>query len=119
AEIEAVLNEFEPRLRSAAARDSSAAFSEQEQEVLTEGGLGPDDLRREAGEDPVIRTAAEYSSLLRASYSTEEAAAILRVNSSRIRQRVSREPRTLYGIRLVREWRIPKFQFDGKHLITG
>jgi len=25
----------------------------------------------------------------------------------------------LYGIRLVREWRIPKFQFDGKHLITG
>lgn len=114
AEIEAVRMELEPRLYS-----SAASLTEEEEKILAKGGLKDEDLRTSAEDNPLVRTAAEYANLVRDSYSTEEAATLLDVNSSRIRQRVARDPRTLYGIRLSHGWRIPRFQFDGRRLIPG
>jgi hypothetical protein len=114
AEIEAVRMELEPRLSS-----SAASLTAQEEKILVKGGLKDDDLRTSAKDNPLVRTAAEYANLVRDSYSTDQAATLLDVNSSRIRQRVARDPRTLYGIRLSHGWRIPKFQFDGRRLIPG
>ncbi len=51
------------------------------------------------------------------SLSTTEAAARLGVNSSRIRQRLL--ARTLYGFKDGGSWRVPEFQFDGDHLVSG
>jgi hypothetical protein len=53
------------------------------------------------------------------SYTAEQAADLLGVNASRIRQRLGGPSRTLYGIKPGKEWRIPKFQFEGRRLIPG
>lgn len=53
-----------------------------------------------------------YEMLLGRSYTLEEAARILKVNPSRLRQRLGQ--RTLYGIKDGRSWRVPRFQFDVK-----
>jgi hypothetical protein len=112
--IEAVRMELEPGSYS-----SAAALTEDEEKVLAKGGLKDEDLRSSAKDDPLVRTAAEYANLVRDSYSTEEAATLLDVNASRIRQRVARDPRTLYGIKLSNGWRIPRFQFEGRRLLPG
>src|SRR5439155_19546177 len=62
---------------------------------------------------------AEYADLLRDSYSAEQAARILSVNPSRIRQRLTATPRTLYGIKHGKSWRIPRFQFRQRRLVPG
>lgn len=111
AEIEAALEEFEPRMR--------APLTAEEAKVLVRGGAKVVAQGTTLEEDTRVRAAAAYSGLLRESYSTAEAANLLDVNTSRIRQRLSSQPPTLYGIRRGREWRIPKFQFSGKQLITG
>jgi hypothetical protein len=70
-------------------------------------------------EDPLARTAAEFAALLKTSLSTNEAARRLGVDASRIRQRLTSQSPTLYGIRLDSGWVIPEFQFDGHKLLTG
>jgi hypothetical protein len=76
-------------------RDLTAA----EIEALREGGfpLEGEDLGED---DPLARTAAEYAALVQTSLTTAAAAARLRVEPSRIRQRLTERPPTLYGIRL-------------------
>ncbi len=95
-------------------RDLTAA----EAEALRSGGF---DLTGEnLGEDgPLVQTAAEYAALLQSSLKTAAAAARLRVAPSRIRQRLTARPPTLYGIRLASGWRIPEFQFEGDELLHG
>ena len=51
------------------------------------------------------------------SLSTEEAAARLGVNSSRVRQRLL--ARTLYGFKDGAVWRIPSFQFEAGRTVPG
>lgn len=89
-----------------------------EVEALRSGGfdLAGEDLGED---DPLARTAAEYAALLTSSLTTAAAAARLRVASSRIRQRLTARPPTLYGIRLASGWRIPEFQFEGDELLHG
>jgi hypothetical protein len=69
--------------------------------------------------DPLARTAAEYAALLKTSLSTAEMAARLGVDSSRIRQRLSAHPPSLYGIRLESGWCLPDFQLDGDEVLPG
>ncbi|MFP5284909.1 MAG: DNA-binding protein [Thermoanaerobaculia bacterium] len=97
--------------------DPRADLSAPEVEALERGGfnLTPADLRKD---DPLARTVAEYAALLKSSLSTAEAAKRLRVDPSRIRQRLTSEPPTLYGIR-VSGWVLPAFQFDGDDLVPG
>jgi excisionase family DNA binding protein len=96
----------------------SSALTREEEAVLRSGGLRPDTL----GADErylLYRATAEYADLLRDSYTVEQAARQLGVNGGRVRQRLARRPRSLYGIRVGRTWRIPRFQFEKRRLVPG
>jgi hypothetical protein len=77
--------------------------------LLERGGLTfaplPDERR-----SPLARTAATYAALLATARAAAEAASLLGVDPSRVRQRLGQ--RTLYGIKTARGWRLPAFQFD-------
>lgn len=98
--------------------DPRPDLTQAEAQALEQGGfsLAPTDL---GTEDPLARTAAEYAALLKASLATAELAARLGVDPSRIRQRLTARPPTLYGIRLESGWVIPEFQLDAGRLIPG
>ena len=115
AEIDLVAGELvEPATR----RATAPALTDQEERVLRAGRLDPRPLA--PGERHLLhRATAEYARLLTDSYSVEEAAAALGVNGSRIRQRLTATSRTLFGIKLGKTWRIPKFQFHGRRLVPG
>src|SRR5215216_1811954 len=97
------------------ATDPGKEFSEEEIMALKEGGL--DLSPREAGPDPLAGTAAKYVALLASALTTREAAGVLEVGESRIRQRL-REG-TLYGVKAGRENRLPAFQFEGGREVPG
>ena len=66
------------------------------------------------------RSRIEYELLLRESLTLAAAAKALRVNPSRLRQRLTARPRTLFGIKEGRAWRLPKFQFEARgRLVRG
>ena len=90
--------------------DPGKEFSEEEIMALEEGGL---DLspREEGGPDPLARMAAKYVALLASALTTKEAAEVLEVGESRVRQRLGEG--TLYGVKAGRENRLPAFQFEG------
>jgi excisionase family DNA binding protein len=98
------------------ATDPGKEFSEEEIMVLEEGGL---DLspQEEAGPDPLARTAAKYVAVLASALTTKEAAEVLEVGESRVRQRL--RERTLYGVKSGRENRLPAFQFEGSKEVPG
>jgi transcriptional regulator with XRE-family HTH domain len=98
--------------------DPRADLTEVEAAALESGGftLEPANL---GDDDPLARTAAEYAALLNASLSTQAFAERLGVDPSRIRQRLTSEPPSLYGIRLHAGWVIPEFQLDGDRLLPG
>lgn len=99
--------------------DARSALTQGEVVALERGGLdlSPEDL---AEDDPLARTVTKYTALLETSLSTAEAAELLEVDRSRIRQRLTARPPTLYGIRLSDgSWRIPRFQFAERRLLPG
>ncbi|TXD35137.1 hypothetical protein FRC98_16840 [Lujinxingia vulgaris] len=75
----------------------------------------------EGENDPLASTIAAYSDVLAASLSTAEAARIMGVNASRVRQLLTASPARLYGIKpdARSSWRIPRFQFDTSGVIRG
>ena len=93
-------------------------LTEGEAAALERGGFDLEP-RAQGRDDPLVRSAAEYGALLRASLTTSEAAERLGVDSSRIRQRLGASPPTLYGIRSRSGWRLPAFQFHGDGLVPG
>lgn len=70
-----------------------------------------------AGNDPLIKSQAEYMALLEESLSAAEAAKFLHVDVSRVRQRL--RERSLFGIEYEGSWRLPRFQFERRHVIPG
>jgi hypothetical protein len=98
--------------------DPRADLTEVEAAALESGGfvLEPVDP---GDEDPLAQTATEYAALLHASLSTQAFAERLGVDPSRIRQRLTSVPPSLYGIRLQAGWVIPEFQLDGDRLLPG
>ena len=86
--------------------------------MLASGGLDTSPLRAGEGE-PLTETALEYARLLQSSLSVEQAAKLLGVNPSRVRQRLTGHPRTLYGIKEGKAWRVPRFQFAGRKPVPG
>jgi hypothetical protein len=85
-------------------------------EALRRMGLEPAPTP-DRGADPVARTAFEYAALVASSLTVPQAAARLRVDGSRVRQRLAE--RSLYGIRLPSGWRLPLFQFTEDGLVPG
>jgi hypothetical protein len=90
----------------------------EEIELLRSGGFS---TKREAlgSEDPVFRGALDFSALIVSAVSTKEAASLLEVDPSRIRQRLIGPRPTLYGVKWRGEWLLPRFQFAGKEEIPG
>ena len=123
--IEVAPEELDPMLREAISRlrrtlyrpNSRADLTREEARTLEQGNFMLDN--RQGVQDPLAQTVAEYAALLRSSLSTADAAKRLGVNPSRIRQRLTSEPPTLYGIRIGSCWYIPDFQFDGDKAIQG
>ena len=66
-----------------------------------------------------MRATLEFASLIGDAYTVQQAAQLLSVNPSRIRQRLTARPPTLYGIKDGGAWRIPEFQFHGRQLTKG
>lgn len=109
------VNDLQSTLRHSDPREE---LTPAEIETLQRGGfvVEPQDL---GDRDPLARTAALYAAILKTSLTTAEAAERLGVATSRIRQRLSSDPPTLYGIRTESGWRLPVFQFDGDGLLRG
>jgi hypothetical protein len=69
------------------------------------------------GGDPLAQSVADYMALLETSYTTSEASRHLKVDVSRVRQRL-REG-TLFGIEYDGERRLPRFQFERRQVLPG
>lgn len=118
AEIEVAVGEMLGAGVGTSGPTEASVLTAEEERVLASGGFDTSPLRAEETE-PLARTALEYARLLQSSLNVEQAAARLEVNPSRIRQRLAAEPRTLYGVKEGRSWRLPQFQFAGKKLVPG
>ena len=117
--LDEMVREAVTRLRRTLYRpDPRPDLTEAEVAALLRGGfvLEPTDL---GPEDPLVQTAAEFAALLKESLPTAAAAERLGVDPSRIRQRLTSDPPSLYGIRLDSGWVVPEFQLDGDKPIPG
>ncbi len=117
--LDSMVREAVSRLqRTLYRREPRADLTQAEAEALEEGGFVLEPAKS-AANDPLAQTVAEYAALLKSSLSTAEAAKRMGVDPSRIRQRLTSDPPTLYGSRIGASWYIPEFQFDGSDLIQG
>ncbi len=86
-------------------------LSAKDAELLDRAGF----IESPDGADPLEHTRVELELMLRTSATLEEAARELKVSTGRLRQRLSSQVRTLYGIKVGgRAWRLPRFQFAKK-----
>lgn len=88
-----------------------------EAELLVAGGLSP--VLPPGARDPVLGHALELAAILSTSLTVEQAAGLLRVNGSRVRQRLTAHPPSLYGVKHGRAWRLPRFQFSPHGELPG
>ena len=105
------------RMQSSPATQARPALSESEIDALKSVGANLDPWPTDDPRDPVTRTIADFMALIESSHSTAEVARFLRVDSSRVRQRI--RERSLYGIEYEGEWRLPRFQFERKRVLPG
>lgn len=110
-ELRGMLAEALEELTAELHLDSREELSAPELDVLASGGLDPEP--RGGGEDPLARGAAEYAALLETALDVNAAAERAGVSATRIRQRLNSAPRSLVGVRLGGNWRVPLFQFKG------
>jgi hypothetical protein len=101
----------------ASLRRSASDFSAAEAAALRSVGAFKDETPIDADNDPLIRSQAQYMALLEESVSAAEAAKLLHVDVSRVRQRL--RERSLFGIEHEGSWRLPRFQFERRLVIPG
>ena len=89
-----------------------------ELDALKAVGLSTAPFDEGSGRDPLTRSIADYMALLETSYTTTQAAKYLKVDASRVRQRL-REHSLLSGTDYDGEKRLPRFQFERAHVIPG
>ncbi len=112
------LLENEPlRARSSEGTSIPEALSAPEIDALRSVGLSTERWRRAGRTDPLAQSIADYMALLDTSLTTSQAAKYLKVDPSRIRQRL--RERSLYGIEYDGEKRLPRFQFERRRVIPG
>lgn len=92
-------------------------FSAAETAALRSVGAYKDEAPMRVEDDPLIKSHAQYMALLEESLSTAQAAKLLRVDVSRVRQRL--RERSLFGIEYEGSWRLPRFQFERRLVIPG
>ena len=118
-EFERLVLEVVQQLPATAATDPRRELTPDDAAALSRGGFDLEPLAP-GTDDPLTRTAAEYSALVVTGLSVAQVARALGVDDSRVRQRLAK--RTLYGIKLRDGWRLPAFQFDERRdgrLIPG
>lgn len=99
------------------ASEPAAVLSKAELEALEETGLSTKPWIADVAHDPLTRTIVDYMALIETSLPTAQAAAMLDVDVSRIRQRI--RERSLLGVEYEGEWRLPRFQFERKKVLPG
>lgn len=104
------VEELGPRMSA----DSTADVTADEAGLLREGGFDAPWLD---GRLAIDDGALEYLHLLHNSLTPENAATVLGVNASSIRQRLG--SRRLFGIKQGRAWRLPRFQFAKDRIVPG
>jgi hypothetical protein len=88
-----------------------------EEAALRGVGAFKDDTPIHVDDDPLIKSQAQYMALLEESLSAAQAAKLLGVDVSRIRQRL--RDRSLFGVEHEGTWRLPRFQFERRLVIPG
>jgi hypothetical protein len=108
------LLENEPLRDHAVSPSVAGTLSAGEVSALEQVGLSAAPWAGEAHQDPLVVSVTDYMALLDTSFTTSDAAALLQVDVSRIRQRL--RERSLFGIEYDGERRLPRFQFV-RHLV--
>jgi hypothetical protein len=98
-------------------RRLSTDLSAAETAALRGVGAFKDQAPVRVDNDPLLRSQAEYMALLEESLSAAEAAKLLHVDVSRVRQRL--RERSLFGLEHEGSWRLPRFQFERRLVIPG
>jgi len=93
------------------------ALSAGEVMALQAVGLSTRPFAGEKTRDPLLRSIGDYMALLETSLTAAQAAKHLKVDVSRVRQRL--RERSLYGIEYEREHRLPRFQFERGRALPG
>ncbi len=88
-----------------------AAYSARDEQLLAAGGLDVRVAPAHEIDNWKIGSVNSFMGLISASLTVADTANILGVDSSRIRQRLS--DGTLFGFKVRRQWRIPRWQFPG------
>jgi hypothetical protein len=96
---------------------STTDLSAAETEALRSVGALKDKPSVRVENDPLIKSQAQYMALLEDSFSAADAAKLLHVDVSRVRQRL--RERSLFGIEYEGSWRLPRFQFERRLVIPG
>ena len=96
---------------------ATGSLSEGEAAALAGVGLSMAPWHGTAAHDPLAQTVADYMALLETSLATGEVASLLKVDASRVRQRL-REG-SLLGIEDDGERRLPRFQFERGRVLPG
>jgi hypothetical protein len=107
----------EPMRAWASTMPGASALSLGEVQVLDSVGLNTSPWAGAPSRDPLAQSIADYMALLDTSLSTREVAKYLKVDTSRVRQRL--RERSLFGIEYDGERRLPKFQFEYGQVIPG
>jgi hypothetical protein len=107
----------EPLLDQSSGESASNQLTAGEAQALESVGLSLVPSVEGAAPDPLMQSIADYMALLETSYTTSEAAKYLKVDVSRIRQRL--RERSLVGIDYDGERRLPRFQFERRQVLPG
>ena len=104
-------------LRGESGQGAARTLSIGELGALQAVGLSVSPWRSGGKHDPLMQSITDYMALLETSYSTSQAARYLKVDASRVRQRLREN--SLFGIDYDGEKRLPRFQFERKHVVPG
>jgi hypothetical protein len=114
---EALLANRPLRAISSPSTHPGSALSKGELAALAAVGLSTRPWPPEQADDPLSQTIVDYVALIETSLSTADAARMLQVDVSRVRQRL--RERSLFGVEYEGEWRLPKFQFERRTVLPG
>ena len=90
-------------------RNPRMELTEADAAALERGGLALEPLNDLGPDDPIVKTAAIYASLLASSLTVSQVAQMLGVTRGRVRQELYAG--TIYGLKETGGWRLPRWQF--------
>jgi hypothetical protein len=104
-------------LRGESGESAARILSAGELDALKAVGLNIEPFDAGLAQDPLTQSITDYMALLETSYSTAQAAKYLKVDASRVRQRLREH--SLFGLDYDGEKRLPRFQFERQHVVPG